>query len=690
MGKFAKKFSIMMVVAGMTASALAGCSSKEAPATETTETTGTTDSGKKEESTSKYNTLIAGTMQFNGLFSPFYATTAYDANIAEIATAQLITNDDNAAPVPNLATFEIEEIKDDSGKTVNTKYTFKLKDGVTFSDGTAVTADDVIFTYKVLADPTYDGKSTFFTTPIVGINEYRYDDVNYMAAIAKLKEEAEKVSDEEVTQFIVDSCKGATASNGEEAIIDYLGGTVAGIEGLEGEKKAEVLDKAYTDFEIANAFDSYKSGAVAAKFKTLESEYIKANLAGGTDVTEIEGVKRIDDQTIEVLIEGVDPKAIWSLGDFVAPKHYYGVGKDGKEFTKGDTSMVKEKNDAPLGAGPYIFEKFENNVVSFKANETYHLGAPEIPTIKFQVTSSANKLDGVKMGEIDIADPTASPDMLKDVESANMHYELVDNLGYGYIGVNAERVSDINVRKGLMHLMNRKPAIDTYYGELATVIERPMSRVSWAYPQDAEEYYGFDPAKALEYFTAAGYTQVDKGGKMSLEKEGKQLKIEVGIPGDGIMDHPSAPIITQMKTEFEKIGGILEINDCDGTVFFDRLDAKDWDMWVAAWGATVDPDMYQVYYSDGPSNHYRIKDDRLDEVIVEAKSTNDIEVRKELYSEALDIIMEWAVEMPVYQRKNMFVINPEIVDITTLPSMSPFNISMVEPYFSSVQTLKLK
>ena len=96
--------------------------------------------------------------------------------------------------------------------------------------------------------------------------------------------------------------------------------------------------------------------------------------------------------------------------------------------------------------------------------------------------------------------------------------------------------------------------------------------------------------------------------------------------------------------------------------------------------------MYQVYHSTGPSNHYKIKNDELDKLIVDARQTNDIEVRKDYYSKALDIIMDEAVEMPVYQRKNMYVFNQEIVDMESLPeNMTPYY-----TYFAEVETFRLK
>ncbi|GMQ65140.1 ABC transporter substrate-binding protein [Vallitalea maricola] len=629
------------------------------------------------EKKTKYDTLVLGSSDFNAVFSPYFSTTAYDSTITERTQERLISNNRLGEPDSNLAIYETpKEIKDDDGN-IMTVYRFKLQDNLKFSDGEPITADDIIFTYKILCDPKYDGASTIYTTPILGINEYRYDDPNYAEVIEGFKASSKDVTKEEVEARMI----SAYESYGAEVIDGYTG--FDNPDGLEGDdlKKASIAK--FIEVETGCCYGDYEEEAIEMKFKELEKGYIEENLASGNiKVPDIEGIKKVDELTVEVTIEGVDPKAIWNLGAIeVTPEHYYGEG-----YKKGDLTKVKEKNDKPMGAGAYTFEKFENNVVTFRANKNYFKGEPKIKNIKYQVVSSSNKLETVTLGEVDISDPTASPEMVQNVKDAGIHYELIENLGYGYIGINAERITDKNVRKGLMHLMNREPAINTYYGELASIIERPMSRVSWAYPENAEPYYEFSADKALECFEAAGYKQVDKSGSKVLEKDGKQLRVEIGISGDGIMDHPSAPILTQMKEEMEKLGAVLDISDVDGSILFERLDAKEWDMWVAAWDATIDPDMYQTYHSGGPSNHYCIKDEELDQIILDARSTNDIEKRKEYYSKALDIIMDEAVEMPVYQRKNMFIFNPEVIDIETLPKdMTPFY-----AYFREIETLELK
>lgn len=605
-------------------------------------------------------TLVIGTTSFNGKFSPFFAETVYDREISDMCHVRLIRDDREGAPADNVAEYREPELKKaEDGTITESVYTFRIKEGARFSDGTPVTADDLIFTYKVYCDPHYDGSATVNTMPIVGLEEYRYDDPNYRERITSIEQKtaAHIPTDKEIQ----DTAAALAQQTGEQPSA-YLSGGIH-----------------YETQTLPAARDAY--------YRSLESAYIEESLAaGGNRVPDIAGIRKVDDRTVTVTLRGLDPAAIWTLGDLVvAPAAYYGKGKDGKTFQKGDIALVKEKNGAPMGAGPYQFEKFENNVVSLKANDGYFRGKPHIERIKYQVVEDKNKVSGVIKGDYDIAQPSASVEVLGKVKDAGLHYALYDNLGYGYVGVNAERIPDINVRKGLLSLLNRGPAIETYYGkELATVIERPMSRVSWAYPEDAKAVYTYDEAAAKRYFEAAGYAQSTSGGKTVLQKDGKQLKVEIYVAE--LSTHPAGPILTNMKSAMDRLGAVLEIKDVESSILFDTINAGGADMWVAAWQATNDPDLFQIYHSSGPSNHYRIRNTELDRLIVEARQTNDRGARQQTYARALDIIMENAVEMPIYQRKNMYIFNPKTVDIATLPE----NMTAYYTWQDEIEKIKMK
>lgn len=633
------------------------------------------------------DTLVVAYEQFNGVFSPFFAVTDYDADVAQLTGVTLLRTDPSGASIGYASEYiPPKEITDSEGNIEKTVYTFKLVDSLKFSDGSIVTADDVIFSFKVLCDPSYDGLSNVPYLPITGINEYKYDDVNYEAVISELKKKSENITDDELYSYIAECAKTDYEEQGEEAMVEYL--SYENTENLKGDELRDAIIKAYADYEFENSKDYYMPLAKDDKFKDLEHEYIKNKLNNNeAQITEIEGIKKIDERTVTVEIEGVSPVALWDLGSVsVVPSSYYGKGENNKAFKKGDLSVVLEKNGAPKGAGPYVFKSFENNVVSFEANEHYFLDKPNIPVVKFQVTSSAGMAEGVAKGEFDIANPMATKETLEYAKEKGLHYSLVGHQGYGYIGINADRIKDINVRKGLMHLMNRAPAISSYYGELATVIERPLSKTSWAYPKDAIEVYSYNTDAALACFKTAGYEQVKDGDKNILQKGGKQFYIQVGIGGEGSMDHPSAPILTQMKIELEKMGGILDIVDCDMNLLTENLEAGQWDMWAASWQLTNDPDMYQKYHSEGASNYYAIYNEMLDDLLVKARTTSEIERRKEYYNNILDTVMEEAVEMPVYQRMDMYVYNKNNLDINTLPE----NITTFYSFFDEIEKLKLR
>lgn len=249
-----------------------------------------------------------------------------------------------------------------------------------------------------------------------------------------------------------------------------------------------------------------------------------------------------------------------------------------------------------------------------------------------------------------------------------------------------------NLRKAIATVLAvyRDVVIDSYYGEAASVINYPISNTSWAAPQksDADYRVAFstdvngDPIytegmsedekyaaalnAALGFFEAAGYTVKD--GKLTAAPEGAKMGYEIMIPADGSGDHPSFGILTAASEALASIGFELSINDLsDSSILWDTINASSAELWCAAWQTTIDPDMYQIYHSKGGSaGHYAIYSDELDKLVMEGKSNTDQAVRKAIYKEALDFVVDYAVEIPVYQRQEAAVTSTERVNIDTL------------------------
>ncbi len=523
----------------------------------------------------------------------------------------------------------------------------------------------------------------------------------------------------EIADGVLTTSDGKTfdLATDEVTLEDYYNATYAAYEGD--------VD-AYAGTESADGTDV--SGN--AKLDFVKEWGPKDEAMGEEGVPSIAGIQKIDDYTVEVTTAGYEAPAVYSiLGIQITPMHYYGDAekydyennKFGFDF--GDLSKQKSLIEQPMGAGPYKFISYENKVITYEANEYYFKGEPKIKEIQFKETAAAEVATAVSTGEVDAGEMTGSKARFAEVGEINGNGEIngdvittskVDNLGYGYIGMNADTVNVGGVadsaeskalRKALATVLAvyRDVAFDSYYGEAASVIQYPISNTSWAAPQatdegyklafsvdaqgndiytadmSADEKYAAASAAALTWFEAAGYTVED--GKVTAAPEGGRTEFEVIIPADGVGDHPSYTVLTMARDAFEQIGITLNINDpADSNILWDALDAGSQDLWCAAWGATIDPDMYQVYHSSGvvgeggsDSNHYHIRDAELDSLIVEARKSDDQAYRKSLYKQCLDIIIDWAVEIPAYQRQNCIIFSTERINIDTItPDITTF------------------
>lgn len=446
--------------------------------------------------------------------------------------------------------------------------------------------------------------------------------------------------------------------------------------------------------------------------------YATIGVETGESADHIEGIQRTGDYSMRVVATEISANMIYQFQIPVAPLHYYGdealydydANKFG--FEKGDLSKVRSVTTKPLGAGPYVFKEFTNGIVYFEANPNYIKGEPKIKYMNYIETLEDDKTVGIEAGTIDIGDPSYSGEVMEQIKEYNggdesfdgnvITVKLYDFLGYGYIALSADNVKvgddpasaeSKNLRKAIDTVLSvyRDESIDSYYGETASVINYPISSTSWAAPvvtddgyqvaysvdvegnpiytedMTTEERYDAALQAALGYFEAAGYTVED--GKLTAAPEGAKLEYAVNIGANGSGDHPSFLLLKNASDAFAKIGFTLTVNDyATASELYQTYQSGVAEMWVAAWQATADPDMYQLYSSKGSTNYYKINDADLDELIVGARQSTDQDYRKSLYTAAMDIIMDWGVEVPVYQRSECFIFSTERVNTSTLPT----------------------
>ena len=443
---------------------------------------------------------------------------------------------------------------------------------------------------------------------------------------------------------------------------------------------------------------------------------------------------------LSIKINDVDPKAIYNFAFTVAPLHYYSGTWHGKDYVAefdGETEFglefgeIKFMNEVinapnkvglPMGAGTYKASNatgsgnvtsdtfFNNNMVYYERNPYFEtLGSgisnAKIKYVRYKVVESDQIINALTNGDIDFGEPSATQENIGAVSNAGLGHVEIATSGYGYVGINPRFVPNINVRRAIIKAMKTSMITDNYYkGGLAEIIFRPMSKTSWAYPKDATIFKSADGTLDYSYDSTgseikqlvedAGYVFNGTCYEKTIEGFGvDKLDYKLTIAG-GSVDHPAYAMFLNAAKILNRAG--FDVKVVTSQTALSDLSAGKLAIWAAAWSSTIDPDMYQVYHMDSQASstsnwgykqikagknteayatEYQIITD-LSALIDQGRATTDQNERKDIYAQALDKIMEFAVEMPTYQRKDMSAYNKNVLDESTMTpasERSPYN-----------------
>ncbi|MDE7395054.1 MAG: hypothetical protein K2M95_02895 [Clostridiales bacterium] len=454
-------------------------------------------------------------------------------------------------------------------------------------------------------------------------------------------------------------------------------------------------------------------------------------------------------QVLQIKINGVDPKAIWNFGFTVAPMSYYSTSAlvsqfyipasqnpmeyaaYGLEYSTLDfmekTLKGGDKIGVPVGAGPYKATDRNNsanpsrgnfnsnNIIYFTRNDDFLLGKPKIKLVRYQVINASQSINVVKNGSIHYAMPQATTANMETInkDTKNLAYIRAQQLGYGYIGINAGKITNRHLRHAIMVACDTSLCKQFYTGNLASTLAWPMSKVSWAYPdasKDGDREYAYaglpfgenkpDTLKkaqdeVIKHMQLANCSMgnpsdltPDRDGLIQYPdartKEGKALKYTFTIAGSDLSEHPAYLTLFYAAKILNACGWDVRVEP--DSYALSKLASGKLTVWAAAWSTSLDPDMYQVYHKNSKATStlnwgYDVMKsgategtleedwktvDALSKIIDNARKTNDQDERTAMYEDALKIIIELGVELPTYQRSNIYLYNKKIVDGSTL------------------------
>ncbi len=590
--------------------------------------------------------------------------------------------------------------------------------------------------------PKKDNEGKYFTT-LDTDGEYK-------------KELTAYISDESNIKKYTDN--GATKEQAIEYLkrdwaIDFVFSAKTGFDSV-NDKITTLEGTNWNDTGVAEIAQYWATGSTALEQFTSEArtEYYEGKFNGSDlAVRTIEGITTYRTSTfkgtslgeehdvLKVVINDVDPKAIWNFSITIAPMHYYSTPelvqaanedyakyleayKQGKgdEYTltkfgvkfadadffgegKNGGLQSGDKNRLPVGAGAYKASTINggngtagqfhaNKFVYYERNNYFEtmgskLNNAIIKSVRYAEIGDDKVITALVNKEIDYGMPSGNADNAARISEAKEYLgsSKYQSNGYGYVGINPKFVPDIEVRRAIMKAMNTTYTVANYYTkEWANVIYRPMSANSWAYPTGVTEYekiaYTSQASEINALIESAGYKL---NSNKIYEKDGKPLKLTFTIAGSST-EHPAYKMFTEAE-KFLEANCHMDITVATDIQALKKLASGNLAVWAAAWSSSIDPDMYQVYHKDSKatsvknwnypeiladttskfSEEREIIDD-LSDLIDSARETTIKSERKKYYRQALEKVMELAVELPTYQRNDYEVYNKQVINSDSL------------------------
>ncbi|PFE53872.1 ABC transporter substrate-binding protein [Bacillus cereus] len=364
--------------------------------------------------------------------------------------------------------------------------------------------------------------------------------------------------------------------------------------------------------------------------------------------TSIEGIQVIDPKTITITTEKVNAQTLSLIGGEVISKAYYG-----KEYKQGNLEYLKELYGKPMGAGAYKLDKYiPGQEVRFVANENYFEGKPKIEHFIYKITKGDTNLQQFQAGEVDydgFTTNTETIEQLRDLGFANIN--VYTGSSYGYIKMNYKKsyFKDKRVRQAFIYGLERQKVIDTYFQGYASLVNVPITPVSWAYTEEGINKYEYNLEKAKKLLDEAGWKAGSDGIR---EKDGQKLKVSYFASSASKINDVMIPV---MKEDYKKIGVDFNPEYMDFNTMISKVIKGDYDLAMVSTPMIDDPSgTIEEFVSTSKRNYDGYHNPKVDELAKQALETLDIEKRKEIYKK---LYQELSEDPPVIFLNNSKVVS---------------------------------
>jgi len=367
---------------------------------------------------------------------------------------------------------------------------------------------------------------------------------------------------------------------------------------------------------------------------------IDEELSNAYRFSSVKEVEAVDDQTVEITLTQPTPNLLALIGGF-----------KGMAIVHQENVESGEVKNNPVGTGPFSFGSFTpGDSIVLQANPDYWGGAPEIGSVKYTfVPEPTVALANLQSGQVHWTDnlPPQQVESLQGDDS--MELGVVPSNDYWYFATNQARApfDDPRVREALAWAVDREAVTEAAKFGLATVNQTAIPEASQWYYDYAP--YSHDPDKARQLLKEAGV---------------QNLTIDFMVTNE----YPETVSAAQvMADQLGEVGVKLDIRTEDFATWLDEQAKGNFDAFMLGWLGNIDPQdfYYGQHHSKGANNYQGYSNPEVDQALDQAGRETDEQRRKELYDQAVKMIVD--------DNSYTYLYNPDVVQGWS-PDVAGYNV----------------
>ncbi|HFR3702808.1 TPA: oligopeptide ABC transporter substrate-binding protein [Streptococcus suis] len=398
--------------------------------------------------------------------------------------------------------------------------------------------------------------------------------------------------------------------------------------------------------------------------------------------SDISGIKKIDDYTVELTVKEMSPSMMYAGGDvpaYIQPEHIY------KDIPVADWEKSEYSRTAKLvGMGPWKIKEIVNGEsITYVPNEHFFKGTtPKTSSLKIDIVSPDTIVSEMKAGNYDIAEmPADQLDSYKDASNLNIVGSL--DSSYEYISFNFgkydeaagknvmdenAKMNDVNLRQAIAYAIDTKTAGESLYNGLY----HPANSLIISFFGDIHdselEGYTYDPEKAKKLLDEAGYKDVDGDG-IREGKDGKEFKITFAARK---RTEANEALVQQYIAWWKEVGLNVELytgRTVEVNTFYDALQANDpaIDMYAGGWSTGYNPNPTGLWGPIAAFNMSRFVSEENTKLLDAISSTDSFDEKTNLenYKAWQKYAYEQAFAIPTFESESIVALNKRVKNYDT-------------------------